>query len=128
MNIRKLFKITKKDKAKYQLMIDKIDLKQKTTIIEVLGLKIQKILDDGNLNVLEIKLIEDMARLVQILEFNPNLPKKAIKMVLFAMSYFIDENDEIPDIIPDYGYLDDITVVSWVIEEIKQVIPKTTRA
>ena len=128
MNILKLFKITKKDKAKYQLMIDKIDLKQKTTIIEVLGLKIQKILDDGNLNVLEIKLIEDMARLVQILEFNPNLPKKAIKMVLFAMSYFIDENDEIPDIIPDYGYLDDITVVSWVIEEIKQVIPKTTRA
>jgi len=103
-------------------------LNQKTTIIEVLGLKIQKILDDGNLNVLEIKLIEDMARLVQILEFNQNLPKKAIKMVLFAMSYFIDENDDIPDVIPEYGYLDDITVVSWVMEEIKQMIPEITRA
>ena len=66
MNIAKLFKITKKDKNKYQLMINKIDLKQKTTIIEVLSLKIQKILDDGNLNVLEIKLIKDMARLFQI--------------------------------------------------------------
>ena len=128
MNSPKLFKITKKDIAKYQLLIDKIDLNQKTTIIEVLGLKIQKILDDGNLNVLEIKLIEDMASLVQILEFNQNLPKKVIKMVLFAMSYFIDENDEIPDIIPEYGYLDDITVVSWVMEEIQQIIPEITRA
>ena len=54
MNSPKLFKITKKDIAKYQLLTDKIDLKQKTTIIEVLGLKIQKILDDGNLNILEI--------------------------------------------------------------------------
>ena len=39
MNSPKLFKITKKDKAKYQLLIDKIDLNQKTTIIEVLGLE-----------------------------------------------------------------------------------------
>ena len=69
-----------------------------------------------------------MASLVQILEFNQNLPKKVIKMVLFAMSYFIDENDEIPDIIPEYGYLDDITVVSWVTEEIQQIIPEITRA
>ena len=69
-------------------------------------------MDDGNLSVLETQLIEDMASLVQILELNQNLPKKVIKMVLFAMSYFIDENDEIPDIIPGYGYLDDITVVS----------------
>ncbi len=44
------------------------------------------------------------------------------------MSYFIDENYEIPDIIPDYGYLDDVKVVSWVIDDIRNQIPKMTRA
>ena len=38
------------------------------------------------------------------------------------MSYFIDENDEIPDIIPNYGYLDDISVVSWILEDIQQTV------
>ena len=51
-----------------------------------------------------------------------------IKKILFAMSYFIDENDEIPDVIPDYGYLDDVKVVSWVIDDIRNQIPKMTRA
>ena len=37
--------------------------------------------------------------------------------------YFIDENDEIPDVIPDYGYLDDVTVVSWVMKDIQKHIP-----
>ena len=44
------------------------------------------------------------------------------------MSYFIDENDEIPDVIPDYGYLDDVKVVGWVIDDIRVQIPKMTRA
>jgi uncharacterized membrane protein YkvA (DUF1232 family) len=52
-----------------------------------------------------------------------DLPELVIKKVLFAMSYFIDENDEIPDIIPDYGYLDDVTVVSWVMNDIQDHIP-----
>lgn len=120
MNSPKLFKITEEDKAKYRVMINNINLNQKKTIIEVLGIKIQKILDDGNMNSLEIKLIEDMSSLVQILELNKDLSNEVIKKILFAMSYFIDENDEIPDAIPDYGYLDDISVVSWVIEDIQQ--------
>ena len=127
MNSPKLFKITEEDKAKYKVIIDNIDPIQKKSIIDVLGLKIQKILDDGNLNTLEIKLIEDMAVLVQILEFNQNLPISVIKKILFAMSYFIDENDEIPDVIPDYGYLDDISVVSWIMEDIQNSIPEFTR-
>ena len=72
---------------------------------------------------MEAELIEDIAHLVKILELHVNLPESIIKRILFAMSYFIDENDEIPDVIPDYGYLDDVTVVSWVMEDIQEYIP-----
>ena len=52
-----------------------------------------------------------MARFVKIFETFKNLPEKFVKKILFAMSYFIDDEDEIPDIVPKYGYLDDIVVV-----------------
>ena len=61
-----------------------------------------------------------MGKLSGILEENLDLPKLVIQKILFAMSYFIDENDEIPDIIPEYGYLDDLTVVNWVMEDIQK--------
>ena len=52
-----------------------------------------------------------MARFVKIFESFKNLPENIVKKILFAMSYFIDDEDEIPDIVPKYGYLDDIVVV-----------------
>ena len=109
-------------------MIKQIDPGHQNSIIKVLGIKIQTMLDEGNLNSVEVELIEDVARLAEILELYPGLPETVIKKILFAMSYFIDENDEIPDIIPDYGDLDDVKVVSWVIDDIRNQIPKMTRA
>ena len=53
---------------------------------------------------------------------------QSMKRILFAISYFCDEDDEIPDIIPDYGYLDDAAVVHWVIDRIKRELPGITRA
>ena len=123
MKSTKLFQITEEDKAHYRELIEKIDPAHKNSIIDILGIKIQTILNEGNINVVEAKLIEDMAHLVKILELHTDLPELIIKKVLFAMSYFIDENDEIPDIIPDYGYLDDVTVVSWVMNDIQDQIP-----
>ena len=76
-------------------------------------------MDNGNLNSLEADLINDMTKLVKILEKSNSLSKLSTKKILFAMSYFIDEDDEIPDIIPNYGYLDDITIVSWIINDIE---------
>jgi len=119
----KLFQITEEDKAHYRELIEKIDPAHKNSIIDILGIKIQTILNEGNINAVEAKLIEDMAHLVKILELHTDLPELIIKKILFAMSYFIDENDEIPDIIPDYGYLDDVTVVSWVMNDIQDQIP-----
>jgi len=124
----KLFQITDEDKVHYHELIDKIDPKSKNEVIKFLGIKIQVMLDDGKLNAVEVELIEGMGKLVEILELHTDLPELVIKKVLFAMSYFIDENDEIPDIIPDYGYLDDVTVVSWIMEDIQGQIPKMPNA
>ena len=109
-------------------MIKQIDTRHQNSIIKVLGIKIQTMLDEGHLNSVEVELIEDVARLVEILELYPKMPEPIIKKILFALSYFIDENDEIPDVIPDYGYLDDVKVVSWVIDDIRDHIPKMTKA
>ena len=59
-----------------------------------------------------------MGKLSRILDEKLNLPKLMIHKILVAMSYFIDENDKIPDIITEYGYFDDLTVVNWAMEDI----------
>lgn len=128
MNDLKLFQITKEDKDHYKKVIQKIDVNNMEIIIKVLGEKIQKIINHGNLNRAEVILIEDMGKLSRILEENLDLPKIVIQKILFAMSYFIDENDEIPDIIPEYGYLDDLTVVNWIMEDIQKKLPEVANA
>jgi len=128
MNDLKLFQITEEDKDHYKKIIQKIDVNNMEIIIKVLGEKIQKIINHGNLNRAEVILIEDMGKLSRILEENLDLPKLVIQKILFAMSYFIDENDEIPDIIPEYGYLDDLTVVNWIMEDIQKKLPVVANA
>ena len=128
MNDLKLFQITKEDKDHYKKVIQKIDVNNMEIIIKVLGEKIQKIINHGNLNKAEVILIEDMGKLSRILEENLDLPKLVIQKILFAMSYSIDENDEIPDIIPEYGYLDDLTVVNWIMEDIQKKLPEVANA
>ena len=128
MNDLKLFQITKEDKDHYKKVIQKIDVNNMEIILKVLGEKIQKIINHGNLNRAEVILIEDMGKLSRILEENIDLPKLVIQKILFAMSYFIDENDEIPDIIPEYGYLDDLTVVNWIMEDIQKKLPEVANA
>ena len=128
MNDLKLFQITEQDRAHYQKIIRKIDVNNKDIIIKFLGEKIQEIINHGDLNRAELKLIEDMGKLTRILERNIDLPKLVIQKILFAMSYFIDEDDEIPDVIPEYGYLDDASVVSWIMEDIKGKLPEVATA
>ncbi len=128
MKIQKLFKITEEDKNHYKELIQVIDVKQKDSIVLILGTKIQNLLDEGKLNSVEAELIKDIGKLAKILEIYQDLPDLIIKKILFAMSYFIDENDEIPDVIPNYGYLDDITVVSWILNDIEDKLPQIPNA
>tara|TARA_B000000557_G_scaffold261292_1_gene260048 strand:- start:1185 stop:1571 length:387 start_codon:yes stop_codon:yes gene_type:complete len=119
-----LFKLTKDDKKHYRQLIRKIDIKKKDLIITVLWPKIESMLDQDQLNSVEVKLIKEINLLLEILDSNQNLNENIVKKILFAFTYFIDDNDDIPDIIPDLGYLDDIKVVEWVIEDIKSLIPE----
>jgi len=127
MSDPKLFKLTDDDKAHYLEIIESIDLNRAQSITAILGAKIKAMISDGKLNAIEAELIDDIAELMGILEMNPNLPSSVVKKILFAMTYFVNEDDEIPDEIPKYGYLDDIKVVEWVMEEIKSQIPPMTR-
>ena len=102
MNDPKLFRLTEQDKLRYLKLIEKINPMHKNHIVLVLGEKIQNLLNEKNLNTIEIELINQMSHFVQILESYKNLPDSIIKKILFAMSYFIDDQDEIPDIIPKY--------------------------
>ena len=120
----KIFTLNDQDKLRYLNLIEKINPDNKYEIIKVLGQKIQLLLDEKKINSIEIELINDMSNFVDVLEQYPNLPENIVKKILFAMSYFIDDNDEIPDVIPKYGYLDDIAVVKWVIQEIHNSLPE----
>ena len=121
----KLFYLRKQDKLRYLKLIEKINPKHKDEIVLVLGEKIKYVLKEGKITSIEIELINEMVRFVKIFESFKNLPENIVKKILFAMSYFIDDEDEIPDIVPKYGYLDDTVVVRWsIVSEINKELPE----
>ena len=40
------------------------------------------------------------------------------KRIVFALEYFLEEYDEIPDCLPKIGLLDDYVLVRWVVDDI----------
>jgi|TARA_B110001454_G_scaffold114644_1_gene107262 uncharacterized membrane protein YkvA (DUF1232 family) len=40
------------------------------------------------------------------------------KRIVFALEYFLEEYDEIPDSSPQIGLLDDYVLVRWVVDDI----------
>ena len=122
-----LFRLTKKDKEHYRKLIEKIDLKVMPSIMKMLGPKLQRMLS-SNLSEIELRLVQNISVLVGILQTYPNLTESIQKRILFSISYFCDEDDEIPDIIPGLGYLDDAKVAEWIIESISDEMPELSLA
>ena len=54
----------------------------------------------------------------------PVVPWRTIIMAVGALIYFVDPFDLIPDFIPVIGYLDDATVVAFVVESIRRDLDK----
>ena len=50
------------------------------------------------------------------------------RRIIFAISYFCNSDDDIPDIVPEIGYLDDAVVARWVIESIGKELPEVSLA
>ena len=128
MNISKIFELTDEDKAKYQLMIDKIDLSKFSEIINTLNSKLDNLIDLKKLNSIETDLIKNVSVLLNIYQTYPDLTDSIKRRIIFAISYFCNSDDDIPDIVPEIGYLDDAVVARWVIESIGKELPEVSLA
>jgi len=128
MNISKIFQLTEEDKAEYKLLIDKIDLNDASKIIDMLNSKLDTMATSKSLNSIETDLIKYVSVLLNIYQTYPDLNSSIKRRILFALSYFCDSNDDIPDIVPEIGYLDDAVVARWVIESIGRELPDVSLA
>ena len=66
--------------------------------------------------------------LLNIYQTYPDLTDSIKRKIIFALSYFCDSNDDIPDVVPEIGYLDDAVVARWVIESVGQELPEVSLA
>ena len=128
MNVYNLFQLTDEDKAQYKKLIAKIDLDNSSSVIGLLNAKLETLLSSHKLNDMEVDLIKNVSILLNIYRTYPDLTDSIRKRILFAISYFCDENDDIPDVVPEIGYLDDAIVAKWVIESISKDLPKVSLA
>ena len=128
MNISKIFQLTEEDKAEYNLLIDKIDLNDASKIIDILNSKLDTMTTSKSLNSIETDLIKYVSVLLNIYQTYPDLTDSIKRRILFALSYFCDSNDDIPDVVPEIGYLDDAVVARWVIESIGRELPDVSLA
>ena len=128
MNISKIFQLTEEDKAEYKLLIDKVDLNDASKIIDMLNSKLDTMTTSKSLNSIETDLIKYVSVLLNIYQTYPDLTDSIKRRILFALSYFCDSNDDIPDVVPEIGYLDDAVVARWVIESIGRELPDVSLA
>ena len=128
MNISKIFQLTEEDKAHYLTLIDKIDLNKSSEIIQSLNLKLDNLVSSKKLNTIETDLIKNVSVLLSIYQTYPDLTESIKKRIIFAISYFCDSDDDIPDIVPDIGYLDDAVVARWIIDSISADLPAVSLA
>jgi len=127
MTDEKLFQLTEEDKEKYRKSINRIDISTQNKIINIAVPKINEILK-GNINKVEVQLVKDIMQLIGLLESFPGLTDHMKQRIIFALTYFCDENDEIPDFIPNIGYLDDASVAQWIVDGILLELPPPTEA
>ena len=128
MNISKIFQLTEEDKAEYKLLIDKIDLNDASKIIDMLNSKLDTMTTSKSLNSIETDLIKYVSVLLNIYQTYPDLTDSIKRRIIFALSYFCDSNDDIPDVVPEIGYLDDAVIARWVIESIGRELPDVSLA
>jgi uncharacterized membrane protein YkvA (DUF1232 family) len=116
----KQIQLTEEDKKRYQVEIDDIDLDIKDQLLNDAPEIINGLLKKPDLTEFQVSLLKEITILYSILKTLPNLEKNMQRKIMFALKYFEDRDDEIPDELPGIGLLDDAVVVHWIIEEIKK--------
>ena len=110
--------LTEKDKARYRKEIEKVDLEIEQEIMKRIPDKLDMLMGSSHLDNAQLQLVQDVAKLYQFLSTFPLQSIELRQKILFALQYFIDPDDEIPDSIPKLGFLDDAAVVRWIVDDI----------
>ncbi len=112
------FKLTEEDIQKMERRIAAFDLSREQKILAVIPKKLESMVKSIKLNEFTTELINDVSRLYNILSAMPSLNNDLKRRILYALDYFVVNDDEIPDEIPDMGYIDDLVVVRYVVDQI----------
>jgi len=110
--------LTEKDKERYRKDIEKVDLEIEQEVMKCIPDKLDLLMGLSHLDNAQLQLVQDVAKLYQFLSTNPIQSIELRKKILFALQYFIDPDDDIPDSIPKLGFLDDAAVVRWIVDDI----------
>ena len=110
--------LTEKDKVRYRKEIEQVDLEIEQEIMKRIPDKLDMLMGSSHLDNAQLQLVQDVAKLYQFLSTFPLQSIELRQKILFALQYFIDPDDEIPDSIPKLGFLDDAAVVRWIIDDI----------
>ena len=110
--------LTDADKARYEKRIAEIDLNNIPMVVKSIPVKIERLIADPNLLDYQIALVSDISKLLNVVLELPEESVTLKKRILFALEYFLEEQDEIPDNDPQIGLLDDYVLVRWVVDNI----------
>ena len=125
MNIQKnIVTLTQEDKVKYLNQIERFDLSRKTELMKLVPEKLNDLIQKDTLNSIQSQLINDLVHLYKLLEDNPNMDEDIQKRILFSLDYFSKVDDEIPDSIPVFGFLDDLAVIKWIVNGLNGTLQK----
>ncbi|MEC7927471.1 MAG: YkvA family protein [Candidatus Neomarinimicrobiota bacterium] len=122
------FTLTQEDKLDYLDQINKFDLSKKKELMKSVPEKLQTLLQNGTLNSIQVQLINDLVHLFKLLEDNPNMDEDIQKKILFALDYFSNVDDDIPDSIPVFGLLDDSAVIKWIVNDLQGTLQKRVQS
>lgn len=118
------FQLTQEDIIRYREQISNTLLSMEKEVLEKIPGKLQELMRVKIYSTFIVDLIRDVERLFIILTEVNHITDGVKRMIIFALSYFIKEKDEIPDSIDILGYLDDAVIIRWVVDEIKKEHPE----
>ena len=118
------FSLTEEDVSRYRSEIENFPLENKEMILRRLPEKLRRMVASRRLSTFVLDLVHDVEILFDALTQNKKIPDSSMKMILFALNYFIEVEDEIPDQIDILGYVDDAVIIRWVVDEIIRKNPE----
>ena len=118
MNPSDQLQLTVEDKDRYEKRISEIDLNDIPMVLKEVPKKIESLVSRPNLFDYQVILVSDISKLLSILKDLPELNEDLKKRIVFALEYFLEELDEIPDSSPLIGLLDDYVLVRWVVDNL----------